>query len=199
MNAFLTLLLLSVSFLATAQKATNSSLNTSINDDGKTLSIQIEGQRDGQPIKYNRTFDVAKLNTKEKDALKTRIMDSLGIGPAPTPPVPQTAPTPSSALRPNHLAPTPPVPPSGMTTAGQEAVTFQCATCEGKIKLSVVSASENYSYERATKIDSDKPFFPHQLSLPPGEYRLKYYQNGVLQIQSTFTVKEGEKNSITVK
>jgi hypothetical protein len=182
MNAFLTMVLLSISFVAAAQKSTNSNLNTSIQDNGKTLSIQVDGQREGQTINYQRTFDVAKLSTTEKDALRKRILDSLDVG-VPESPSPPTA----------------PILPGGTATTSAQPVTFQCTTCEGRIKLSVVSASENYAYEQATKIDSEKPFFPHQLTVPPGEYKLKYYQNGVLQIQSTFTVKEGEKSTVVVK
>lgn len=182
MNAFLTLALLSIPFVAAAQTSTSSNLNTSIQDDGKTLSIQVDGQRGEQPINYRRTFNVAKLSNTEKDALRKRILDSLGVG-VPASPSPPTAPT----------------PPGGTPATNAQTVTFQCTTCEGKIKLSVKSASENYAYERATKIDTEKPFFPHQLSLPPGDYKLTYYQNGVLQIQSTFIVKEGEKSTVVVK
>ncbi|MDB5242893.1 MAG: hypothetical protein JWP57_3518 [Spirosoma sp.] len=81
----------------------------------------------------------------------------------------------------------------------QANVTFRCETCTGKIKLALVRSTADYSFERDTKIDSRKRFFPYQLSLPPGEYRLNYFQNDVLQMQSTFTVKLGEESTVVVK
>ena len=35
--------------------------------------------------------------------------------------------------------------------------------------------------------------------LKPGEYRLMYWQNKVMQIQDTFTVKAGEPGEVRIK
>lgn len=190
MKTLLTLVLLNVGVVATAQTARQSTTHTQINDDGKTLSVRVEGQVDGRAIDYQHTFNVARLNDAAKDALKHRIFDSLGIGEPPKPPLP----------------PTPPHPPQGGPSVDSESgtgeeqnVTFRCETCTGKIKLSIIRSTDDYSFERATHIDSQKRFFPYQLPLPSGEYRLKYFQNDVLQIQSMFTVKSGQANTVVVK
>lgn len=195
MKSLLTLILLGVGVVATAQTSRQSTTHSQINDDGKTLSIRVEGQVNGQSIDYQHTFDVARLSGPAKDALKQRVFDSLGIGEPPKPPLP----------------PRPPLPPASLgrsesdTSTGEsdtdkdQNVTFRCETCTGKIKLTVTRSTEDYSFERDTKIDSQKRFFPYQLPLPAGEYRLTYYQNDVLQIQSTFTVKSGQENTVVVK
>lgn len=186
MKFFLSLCVLGASLSAMAQTNSSASVNTTINDDGKTMSIQVTGERNGKSIRYNRAFDVAKLKPAEKEAMKNRILDSLGVGEAPPAP-----PKPAGAVG----IPTPPTPPG----VGQSVVTFQCETCAGKVKLMVASASEDFTIERDAKADTDKRLFPYQLPLSPGEYALKYYQNGVLQIQSTFTVRAGEKSTVVVK
>ncbi|MDB5242894.1 MAG: hypothetical protein JWP57_3519 [Spirosoma sp.] len=83
MNLFLSLLLSAVSVAATAQHSRQSTTHTQINDDGKTLSVRVEGEVDGRTINYQHTFDVACLSGMAKDGLKRRILDSLGIGEAP--------------------------------------------------------------------------------------------------------------------
>lgn len=190
MKSLLTLLLLNVGFVATAQTSRQSTTHTQVNDDGKTMSVRVEGEVDGRAIDYQHTFDVARLSGPAKDDLKHRILDSLGIG------------EPSKPL----LPPTPPAPSQGGPSVGNEPgideeqnVTFHCETCAGKIKLAITRSTDDYSFERATRVDSQKRFFPYQLPLPPGEYRLKYFQNDVLQIQSTFTVKSGQVNTVVVK
>ena len=78
-----------VSLNALAQK--NISITHSINDDGNRLSIIIKGTANGKPIDYNRVFNVSNMNTAERNALKERVYDSLGLS-APTPPHPPIAP-----------------------------------------------------------------------------------------------------------
>lgn len=92
---------------AIAQK--HSSINRNINDDGKTLSIRVNGTVDGKPIDYDRTFDVASLNLEERNALRERILDSLNIS-MPEPPVPPVPPISSVPSIPS-VPPIPPVPP----------------------------------------------------------------------------------------
>ena len=204
MKSLLTLILLGAGIVATAQTSRQSTTHTQINDDGKTMSVRVEGQVNGRAIDYQRTFDVTRLSDRAKDDLKHHIFDSLGIGEpprrsagavdSPKPPLPPTPPT--SPTSPGPLK-------SGSDgesdTDDEQNVTFRCETCTGKIKLTVTRSTNDYSFERDTKIDSQKRFFPYQLPLPPGEYRLAYFQNDVLQIQSTFTVKAGEENTVVVK
>ena len=72
-----------------AQK--HSSYSQSINDDGKKMSFKIKGNIDGKTVDYDRTFDVAGWSDKQKDQLKQRVYDSLGLE-APVPPKPPIAP-----------------------------------------------------------------------------------------------------------
>ncbi|QKZ12838.1 hypothetical protein [Spirosoma sp. KUDC1026] len=176
MKLLLSLFLLGASLVATAQTSTYSTTHSQINDDDKTLSIQIDGQRNGQPIKYNRTFNVASLNKTEREALKNRVLDSLGLGEAP---------------------PTPPVPLAAATATNQTKVTFVCPTCSGKTKLAI--NGDGYSLERELTIKKDKTGFPFVVDMKPGKYIYTYWQNGVEQMQLPFTVKAGEPNEVIVK
>ncbi|UHG92169.1 hypothetical protein [Spirosoma oryzicola] len=209
MKAILTFLLLGAGFGALAQSS--STLSTTINDDEKTLSIQIEGDRNGRTINYDRKFDVRKLNAAEKDALKNRVLDSLGVGESAL--GSETATNRDRPVRGTVGGPTPPNPagngpisgpkspaqPNASANTGQTMVTFRCESCAGKVKLEVASPTEDYAIERDAKVNTDKRLFPYQLALSPGEYKLTYYQNGVLQIQSTFTAKAGEANTVVIK
>jgi hypothetical protein len=197
MNPSLISALLFFSLAATAQQSSISSLTTSINEDGKTMSIQVDGVRNGKALNYKLTFNTANLNHAQQEALKNRILDSLGIGQPANPPTLFTLPMPSGGAM--VQPPQPPTPSDNDIAGDKEAVTFRCESCTGKIKLSVMSASEDYSFQKDTKIEKNKRFFPYQLLLEPGDYRLVYHQNGVLQIQSTFTVKKGEDNTVVVK
>lgn len=77
-------------------------------------------------------------------------------------------------------------------------VTFSCETCTGKGKLMINGNGYSKTQEFTVK-KGEKPAFPLELSLEPGEYKLTYWQNKVLQIQSSFTVKEGEATTVKVK
>ncbi len=167
-------LLLLASLTTFAQKPVHSNLNTSINDDDKTYSIRIDGDRDGKAIHFNQTFDVTGMSRAQKEIIKNRILDSLGLGEAPPTPAP---------LR------------TGMKS-GTEKVTFVCPTCTGKTKITI--NGNGFSAERELD-DNDKPAFPFTLAMPPGTYRYEYRQNDVLQMQLPFTVKAGEENRVNVK
>ena len=167
--------LLLTSFTALAQTPVHSNLNTSINDNGKTFSIQIDGDRNGKAVHYNRTFDVAGMSQQQKEAMKNRVLDSLGLG--------ETPPQPTQ--------------PNTAMTPGVEKVTFTCPTCTGKTKISI--SGNGFSAEREIENDKDKPAFPFELAMPPGNYRYQYRQNDVLQMQLPFTVKTGEENTVNVK
>jgi len=212
MKSLLILTLLNVGFVSMAQTARQSTTHTEINDDGKTMSVRVEGQVDGRAIDYQHTFDVARLSSLAKDDLKHRIFDSLGIGDVTKPLLPPVPPAPpgrsadavDSPGRSAGAVDSPGRPEGGtfygdFDTDEQQNVTFRCETCTGKIKLALTRSTEDYSFERDTKIDGQKRFFPYDIPLPPGEYRLKYFQNDILQIQSTFTVKSGQANTVVVK
>ncbi len=73
-------LLLLVSTMAMAGEPVASRREKWIEDDGKTLSIQIEGVVNGREIRYRRTFDVAGMNDLQKDVLKCRVFYAQGLG-----------------------------------------------------------------------------------------------------------------------
>jgi hypothetical protein len=171
---FLALLLFS-SFAATAQTSTYSTTQSQINDNDRTLSIQINGLRNGQEFAYNHTFNVRGMSKIQKDALKSRVLDSLGLGD--TPPAPHQA---VSAVRQSDDVP----------------VTFICPTCEGRVKL-LISGPSTVSDE--FDAPRDKSRFPRTISLQPGTYQYEYWQNGVQQLRLPFTVKAGEINEVKVK
>lgn len=181
MKTLIALICLGVGTSAIAQQSETSAyrqLSRSINDDGKTLVIQLSGERvDGQKIYYDRTFNVTDLSAEQRDALKNRVLDSLGVN-MPDPPKPPSPPEPLSA--------------------GTETVTFACETCRGRTKL-IISGPNFSSTRELNTTKEDKPAFPFELTLRPGEYRYEYWQNGVQQMQLPFTVKAGIENRVTVK
>lgn len=168
-----------LSLSAAAQPSTHSNIASSINDDGKTYSIKIDGDKDGRRVHYDRSFNVAGMTNAQKDALRNRILDSLGIAEPPKPPLPPVPLTPGAA--------DPSVP-----------VTFRCETCKGRTKL-VISGPDFSSTHEVNTTKEDKPAFPFALTLKPGAYRYTYWQNGVEQMQLPFTVKAGQENVVTVK
>lgn len=168
-------LLLSGSFVAHAQQSVHSSLNTEINDDDRTYSIRVDGDRNGKAIHYNRTFSVAGMSKEQKETLKNRVLDSLGLGETPPPPAA----------------------PTGAISSVPVKVTFVCPTCAGKAKLLVNGSG--FSAEREVMIEKNKPGFPFDLDMPPGDYQYTYWQNRVEQMRLPFTVKAGETTTVTVK
>ena len=186
MKIIITILSLLAGTLAMGQQASYTNVNTSINDNGTSeLAIQVRAERtDGQTVQYNRTFDVRGLTKAQRDALKNRVLDSLGVGNVPVPPVAPAAPVP----------PTPPGSPSG-----SELVTVVCESCTGRMRLEINGDGFNYTRTHDDTGDDKKAFADIEVPMKPGEYRLKYWQNKVLQIQKSFTVRAGEKNVISVK
>jgi hypothetical protein len=55
--------------------------NTSmkIEDDGKTMSINVKTRNTEYPIDYDKSFDVSNMDNKQKKELEKHILDSLGI------------------------------------------------------------------------------------------------------------------------
>jgi hypothetical protein len=86
-----------LSLSTAAQK--NTSINHSINDDGHQLSIIIKGTVNEKSIDYNRVFDVEGMTKMQKNALKERVYDSLGLSSPPEPHAP-VAPRAPAALTP---------------------------------------------------------------------------------------------------
>jgi len=169
-----------------AQQSRTSNLRTSIDDDDKTMAIEVEGTANGKPISYNRRFRVAGMGEAEKEALKNRVFDSLGLGEAPRSPM---------------IAAPPPAPrafESGETVTEEATVTFVCKSCTGRIRLEVLGTNFSLTRESNSKNEAEK-VFPMTVPMAPGEYRYTYWQNGVQQMQLPFTVKTGGKNEVVVK
>ena len=165
------------------------SINTSISDDNKAYAISIDGVIDGRAIHYQRQFDVAGMSQTEKDAIKTRVFDSLGLTESPKPLDP---PTPLTPQEPASIAD------ADESDAVEQTVTFVCPDCTGKIRLEVVGT--NFEFTRdATAKNPESRIFPLTVNMIPGEYRYQYWQNGVLQLQLPFTVKADETNQVSIK
>ena len=79
MQRFLIILLVGFSLIATAHDAVASTLKTRISDDSRTLSIQIDGNKDGRPIHVNQVVDVAGMNTLQKELIKYRTFTAVGV------------------------------------------------------------------------------------------------------------------------
>jgi hypothetical protein len=186
MKLLLTSLFLSLSLSAIAQQSTTSMIHTSIDDDEKTMSISVDGTVNGRAIAYNRRFTIAGMSGAEKNALKNRVFDSLGLGDAPR--------SPRIAVPP----PAPGVLESGEAVTEEATVTFVCKTCTGRIRLEVSGTNFSLTRETNSKNEAEK-VFPMIIPMAPGEYRYTYWQNGVQQMQLPFVVKTGAKNEVVVK
>ncbi len=79
MKQLLIIALVSLSTLAGAQS--ESRLKTQITDNTQTLTIQFDGHKNGRPIHYKRTFDVAGMTSFQKDVLKYRAFASQNVVP----------------------------------------------------------------------------------------------------------------------
>ena len=109
-----------VSFSAVAQK--NISITHSINDDGKVLSIKVKGSINDKPVDYNKTFDVSGMTREQKDEIKRRVYDSLGLADpvAPLAPLKPHAPlSPQTSVE--LVAPAEPASPPTVTSKSQYA------------------------------------------------------------------------------
>ncbi|MBD0257294.1 MAG: hypothetical protein ICV83_16370 [Cytophagales bacterium] len=72
--------LLLVSTMAMAREPVATRLEKRIEDDGKTLSIHLDGFVDGREIRYRQTFAVADMNDLQKEVLKCRVFYAQGLG-----------------------------------------------------------------------------------------------------------------------
>jgi hypothetical protein len=87
-----------ISLSVAAQK--HISVNQDIDDNGKQLSIKVKGTINGKAVDYSRVFDVSGMAKEQKDALKERVFDSLGL-PMPVAPLAPLAPaTPRAIVEP---------------------------------------------------------------------------------------------------
>ena len=97
--------------------------------------------------------------------------------------------------------------PSPMKTAKAVAVhsdattgvRFVCESCRGRMKLTVSGNGISIIREQYPNWGKKPTLFPLTLTLKPGEYLLMYWQNKVMQIQETFTVKAGKTNEVAIK
>ncbi len=89
-----------ISFAGMAQR--NVSLSKSVNDNGKSLHIQIDGTVNGKPVNYNKSFNVEGLSKAEKEELQGKVLNELGISgvSAPEPPAAPEAPRHAAASKP---------------------------------------------------------------------------------------------------
>jgi hypothetical protein len=79
MKYLLICLLLSIGLVAMTSNAKASNLRTRISDDNQTLSIQIDGFKNGEKIHYSQRFNVAGMNALQKTVLKYRAFNSAGV------------------------------------------------------------------------------------------------------------------------
>lgn len=79
MKHVLTFLLIIFCVSASAQTR---NMTRGVNDDGKTLKLTYKMTQDDKYVDYENSFDVQGLSKSQKDALVTRIIDSLNNTPA---------------------------------------------------------------------------------------------------------------------
>lgn len=141
--------------------------------------MTIVGNKDGRPFRHNLRFDVAGMTQLQRDSLYEQILrslDMLGIRDVP------------GMKRPGADA----------VSVRGDSVVFRCETCRRKGVLEVRRGDY-----LATRLINSKRYpekrFPLTLHLGPSDYRLLYRQRGSWEVQSSFTVKAGEQNLVTVK
>lgn len=162
-----------MSSIAIAQKS--SSISQRVNDDGKEMSIKINGTVDGKKIDYNRKFDITRLSDEEKDALMHRVYDSLGV-PFPVAPIVPLPPSPPAI-------PAVPVAPSAasVSLAPAPPAVELIAPVSAAPGAPVVSAVSEFSETYA--VGGDNPF-TKEIKYSP--------QSGILYMKYRFT-KDGEE------
>lgn len=174
MKFYLFISLILIANLATGQTLSPyKQLGQSINDDGKTLQMEIKGQRvNGEKVKYKRTFDVSALSESQRDSLKTRVLDSLGIK--------------------NTVAKS-----NASTLPLVSQVQFVCNNCSSKGNLEVYG--NNFVSTRRIDGKDETRAFPLSMQLAPGDYRLVYYRRKKSESrQLLFTVKEDQKSIVAI-
>ncbi|MCY7349420.1 MAG: hypothetical protein LH606_01965 [Cytophagaceae bacterium] len=176
MKTLLTTCCLLCALVITASAQTIVQSMQTINNDN-TLAMTIVGKKDGRPFRHSLRFDVAGMAKVQRDSLYQQtlgVLDILGIRNVP------------GMKRP------------GADVVQGDSVVFRCETCGKKGKLEI--SGGNYLATRPInpKRDPGKRF-PLTMHLSPGDYKLLYRQRGSREIQSSFSVKAGEQNVVTVK
>lgn len=168
-----------VATLSNAQTILKSSfkqLGHSIEDDGKTLQMYVNGQRlNGEKVRFKRNFDISDLSTSQTDSLKGHILDSLGI-----------AYTFAKTANEGHD--------SGLRS---QEVRFECGTCGKKGHLEIYGKE----FVSTRRIDgrNESRSFPITIPLNPGNYRLVFFRRKRSEsIQLPFMAKDGENNVVTI-
>jgi len=82
--------------------------------------------------------------------------------------------------------------------AAPTGTVFICESCAGRMKLQITGDGVSVIREEYPKL-GEKSMFPLLMTLKPGEYRLTYWQNKVMQNQNTFTVNAGEPTEVRIK
>lgn len=169
MKTLTTTLLALTTSLVMAQH--NTSLSRSINDDGRTLSIRINGTVDDKPIDYDRTFDVSGLTKDERNALREHILDSLHVS-MPEPPQVRVAPrvtmTPRTPLAPS--APIAPRAPLTIQSPGHHTESVAVITSNGQTvsvsgndnQVVAVGGKKPYTKEVSYNAESGKLFLRYR-------------------------------------
>ncbi|GAB4051141.1 hypothetical protein [Spirosoma litoris] len=147
MRTLLTTVLALATSLVFAQH--HNSISRSINDDGKTLSIRVKGTVDGNPIDYDRTFDVSTLNQDERNALREHILDSLNVSaPEPIKPL-KPFKAPRAALAPH--APIAPKSPESVAIISSDQETVSITNGNNH----TMAVGGKHPYTKEVKYDSD--------------------------------------------
>ena len=108
MKLLLILIIACLNMTAFAQKK-NVSISHTINDDVNILSIIIKGTVDGKLVDYNRSFNVAGQSKAQRDDIKRKVYDSLGL---PDPVAPRAPLKPHTTMLVAPASPTEPAAPS---------------------------------------------------------------------------------------
>ncbi len=195
MKFIFAVLLIATGVITRAQSPVGKTVNMTIEEDDKTLSIQVDNQRNGRTVNYKRTFDIAGMSQSEKEILKNRVQDSLGV----YDPLRSAQPPVITAHYTSQPPVSPTLPTDVLTNADQVTVTFCCEACNGPRQLLVISATDRYSIEQDVNADLARYFFSYRLLLKPGTYRLLYYQQDRVNRQSTFMVNPGKENTVIIK
>jgi hypothetical protein len=72
-------IILILSLMTAVQAQSSDRLQTRISDDNQTLSIKIDGNKQGREIHFQQAFDVSRMNGLQIDLLKYRAFASQGI------------------------------------------------------------------------------------------------------------------------
>jgi len=54
-------------------------VNRHIHDDGKTMTVTIDANKNGQQISFNKSYDVKGLTKQQKDAIIEDLLKGLGL------------------------------------------------------------------------------------------------------------------------